>query len=149
MPAKNPMDEILLGIDYGTANIGLALGRNGLVLPIKVINGKNDAAAITDINRMIIENKADKLVLGLPLLSNGKDTKQSLIVRSFCKKLKLFTKKQVVLVDEHSSTIDVKEEMLNAGVSQKRRGTKDAYSAALILHHYYNIAKNSTNTKNN
>lgn len=131
-----PMDYVL-GIDYGDTNIGLALGRNKLSTPIKVISGKNTEAAIAELNRIVVENKVLKFVMGLPLTPEGKETKQSLKIRRFAKILKIRSKKPVEFVNEASTTEEAETEMLDTGISKKRRGVKDAYSAALILKRYY------------
>ena len=50
-------DTIVLGIDYGETNIGLAFGRNRLVSPIKTVSGKNTPLAINEILKVVIQNK--------------------------------------------------------------------------------------------
>ena len=128
-----------IGIDYGLTNIGVAMGRNGLVVPIKVIAGKSESEAIHEITRIAMENNAVKIVVGLPLSSQGKETQQSLKTRKFAKLLKIFTKKPVELYDEHSSTKEALSEAISTGISQKHRGIKDHLSAALILKRYFSI----------
>jgi putative holliday junction resolvase len=126
-----------LGIDYGSTNIGIALGRNGLVVPLKIISGKNDNVAIHEINRTICENHVEKIVVGLPLDHLGKETKQSLETRHFVKMLKIFSKKPVDLYDENNTSNEALQEAINTGISRKSRGLKDHLSAALILKRYY------------
>ena len=127
----------ILGIDYGETNIGLAFGRAGEVLPLKIISGKNPHTAISVIGRTIIEYDAKTIIVGLPLTMENKETSESLKVRRFVKLLKVKIKKPVVFVNEHSTSKDATKIMLSMGVSQKRRRLKDHYSAALILKKYY------------
>lgn len=134
---KPPENETLLGIDYGETNIGLAFGRNGLVHPLKTIPGKNQDEAIKEISRMVLENKVDKLVMGLPLTAEGKETKESHRVRRFSKYLKVYLKKPLIFVNEHLSTKMAMEDALSSGVSKKGRKKIDHLSAALILRKHY------------
>jgi len=137
MPKKTKLNELILGIDYGERNIGLSFGRNELVSPLKVISGKNDDSAITEIVRYAMENKIDRIVIGLPLNVEGKDTAQSRKVRRFTKFLKIRFKKPIDFVNEFRSTKNSKTETIRLGVSKKRRKKIDHYSAALILKEYY------------
>ena len=137
MTNQKVLDEILLGIDFGEANIGIALGRNGIVSPIKIVDGKDQARAINEIYRIAIENKADKFIMGLPLDHAGRETKQSLSTRTFSKLLKIRTKKPLEFVDEHGSSMEALELAIDTEIPMKKRILKDHLSAAIILHHYY------------
>lgn len=134
MPKK---EDYLLGIDYGSTNIGIALGKNALVAPIKIIDAKNLQAAISNLVRLSIENKSVGFVLGLPLGADGKETKKSLEVRRFAKLLKTASKKPIFFQNEYATTIGAEEEMIELEISQRKRRMKDHYSAALILKQYY------------
>jgi putative Holliday junction resolvase len=136
--AADPLKQKLLGIDYGSTNIGLAFGINRLVSPLNTISGKNAGHAISDITRYIIENKVDKVVVGLPLNPDGKETNQSREVRRFSKLLKTRIKKPVEFVNEYRTTKESRTEAVKLGISKKRRQTIDHLSAALILKEYYN-----------
>lgn len=139
MPKKSKQKEdFLLGIDYGETNIGLAFGRNGLVSPLKVINGKNTNTAIVEISRLLRQNHIQKIVMGLPLTAAGKETKQSLEVRKFAKILKVLTKMPVELYNEHMTTSNALNEAIMMGYSQKSRQETDHLSAAIILKSYFN-----------
>lgn len=134
---KSPWEEKLLGIDYGSSNVGLAFGINNLVSPLRVLNGKDHHEVIREISRYIIENKVDKIVVGLPLSPDGKETSQSKKVRRFGKLLKVGIKKPVHYVNEYRTTEESITEAINLGVSKKRREIVDHLSAALILKEYY------------
>ena len=89
---------LFLGIDFGKTNIGLAIGRNGLVTPLEILPGKNIENSLNQINRTIIENKVDKIVVGLPLTADGKDTTESLEIRRFASARMLILFGQMMLV---------------------------------------------------
>jgi len=127
----------LLGVDYGKTNIGLALGRNGLTTPLEIIPAKNTENVLIKINRVVIENKIDLIVLGLPLTSDEKDTPESLDARRFIKLLKVNTKRPVEIQNEYGSSIKALEEAVELEVSEKKRKTNDHLAAAYILRLYY------------
>ncbi len=127
----------ILGVDYGEANIGLAFGRDGKVTPLRVISGVNKETAISKILRICKEYDIDKIVIGLPLTAEGKQTSESIKVRQFANLLKVKFKKPVDFVNEFYSTRRAARNIFKAGISQKRRREKDHFSAAIILKQYY------------
>ncbi|MFA6981594.1 MAG: Holliday junction resolvase RuvX [Patescibacteria group bacterium] len=138
-PAKSTKSEIFLGVDYGSRNIGLAFGRGGLAQPLKIISGKNQASAIEDIVRVVIENGVDKVVVGLPLTADDKETAQSLETRRFAKILKIKLKRPVEFVNEYETSLDASKAMFGMGFSRNRREQHDHFSAALILKSYFEL----------
>jgi putative holliday junction resolvase len=134
---KVTKEDMLLGIDYGDRNTGVAFGRNGLVTPIKTISGKDTQSVIHEIVKLAIHNKVSRVVVGLPLTHEGKDTMQTKKVRHFTKLLKIRLKKPVTFIDEFGSTIDTMEESIEMDVSQKDRKKMDHITAAIILKKFF------------
>lgn len=130
-------ESTLLSIDYGGSNIGLALGRNGLSMPLHIISGKNEPLALQEIGKIAYENKVDKIIMGLPLTAENNETEQSLLVRQFAKKLKIQIKKPVEFVNEYYTSQAALEGSIGMGTAQKGRGNIDHIAAALILKNYY------------
>ncbi|MCA9308158.1 MAG: Holliday junction resolvase RuvX [Patescibacteria group bacterium] len=130
-------EEVLIGLDYGSTNIGLALGKAGLSSPLGIVSGKNDLTAIKEISKYITENRVTKVVIGLPLDGFGKDTLQSKEVRKFAKLLRIYIKLPQEFVNENSTTQEALNSSFAMGISQKRRKTLDHISAAIILKNYY------------
>lgn len=135
--AEQSNKEKLLGVDYGETNTGLAFGRAGLASPLEVLNSKDTHTLVTKINKIVAQNRIDKIVIGLPLNVDGKETKQSLKVRQFAKSLKARSNKSVEFVSEYGTTRTSVQNAIKAGISQKRRRSDDHFSAALILKRYY------------
>lgn len=134
---SKPSDsEMLLGIDYGDANIGLAIGRGDLVNPLHVIKNTNEIDSVKEINRFVIQNKIDRLIVGLPLGVDGKETPQARKVRKFAKLLKIRTKRPVEFVNEFLSTQNAIRESVELGMPKRSRSKVDHLSAALILKNY-------------
>lgn len=137
---KDPKENLsinILGVDYGETNIGLALGNNGVVAPLKVIPGNDLNSAAYAINKIIVENNIKTIVLGIPLTAENKETRKSIIVRRFSKLLKTVTKRPVVFQNEYGSSIEALNEALTINISRKKRKSNDHLAAALILKMYY------------
>lgn len=133
---KNQNDTLLC-IDFGKINIGTALGRNGLVNPLEVIPAKNIDTALFRINRIIVENKINEIVVGLPLTADNKETTQSLETRRFAKILKATTKRPVYFQNEYGTTVEAIDEAVETNVSEKGRRSNDHLAAAFILKSYF------------
>ncbi|OGC47438.1 hypothetical protein A2886_03375 [candidate division WWE3 bacterium RIFCSPHIGHO2_01_FULL_42_13] len=131
-------EEILLGVDYGGKNTGLAFGRVGLASPLKVINSNDSNVVISEISRTTLENKVSKIIMGLPVDEEGRETNQSLEVRRFAKLLRIRLKKPVEFMNEFDSSQEAIAGAIRSGISREGRKTADHYSAALILKRYYN-----------
>lgn len=130
-------EEVLLGIDYGERNIGLAFGRSGLVFPLTVVSGKDIETAVNAIGRFVLDNKVARIIVGLPLSVGGKETTMSQEVRKFAKILRIRLKKPVTFVNEYRSSKDSIDSMLGLGISKRHRKVVDHFSAAVILKFFY------------
>jgi putative Holliday junction resolvase len=129
--------DILIGIDYGETRTGLSLGKSSLVTPLHTLKDLTDQTLIHEIIKIAMENKAAAFVLGVPLQADGKETKQSLVVRTFGKLLKVMSKKPVFMQNEFGSTAESIKEAVWNGVPQGRRSKNDHLAAALILRDFY------------
>lgn len=136
MSNKKKLDSVI-GIDFGERNMGLALGKGGLVAPLRIISNKSLDLMIHELIRTGIENKIDGYVIGLPLTNDGKDTSKSLEIKKFSKLLRVRSKKPVEFQNEYGTTQDSVREALNMGIRQKGRGLTDHIAAAITLKSYY------------
>lgn len=106
-----------LAIDFGTKNIGLALGIKGIIQPLSVI--RNDANTFSFIQKIITEYQIDQIFVGLSTGIIAEKTKEFIVALQ--KKIFL----PIETVDETASTIESLE--INS------RRSIDAVSAAVIL----------------
>ena len=136
--SQDPNLPNILGIDYGETHVGLALGFNNIVSPLKVVMAKDQKIALFEINRVVIENKVGLLVMGLPLTADGKETKESLVIRRFAKTLKTVTKRPVVFQNEFGTSKAALKKALDLDIPMKKRALNDHLAAALILREYFN-----------
>ncbi len=149
MPVCNLLDlpkllkagECLLGIDPGSAVIGVAVSDPGLTVasPLAAITRRKfgeDAAALA---KIIQERKAGGLVIGLPKNMDGSEGASAQSARALARNL---LKPGVLPVDdmpiafwdERLSTAAVERAMIEHDVSRKKRDAKiDQAAAAYIL----------------
>lgn len=136
----------IVGIDYGEVRIGLAISdeRGKIALPLKTIQaGKNHAATIVLIQEALrsYAEQIQKIVIGLPLHMNGKESPMSEKVRFFGAKLKEALHFEVVFFDERLTSSYMEKELKEMDYS--RKGVKsriDASAAAVLLQNYLDIS---------
>ena len=117
-----------LGIDFGLRKIGLATSEGEIAAPLTVLHVKNKTDALKKIREVIDKKSIDEVVIGLP--ESGIRSK----VLRFADKLKLTT--SVKIVEETLTSYNAKRQMIEQGLSRRKRTEEDAYSAALILQEY-------------
>ena len=137
------MSQTLLGFDYGTKRIGVAVGQDitRTVTPLTTLHCSNETPDWEAISKLIAEWKPDRLVVGLPLHLDG--TSQPLTDRAqrFGNQLKGRYNLPVELVDERLTSHEAEMEL----ATQKGKTTKadiDALAAALILQSWLNQHSN-------
>src|SRR4030042_3434288 len=117
--------QTLIGVDYGRTNIGIALGRNDLVFPIRTIAGKNTQYAVQEITKTALQNKVDAFVVGLPLTLDGKETQEAKEVRKFAKILKIISRKPVIFQEEYGTSREAMDLALELQTGRKSRRIND------------------------
>ncbi|MCI0382550.1 MAG: Holliday junction resolvase RuvX [Chlamydiae bacterium] len=133
----------IAGIDFGLARIGIALSDEKKILasPFALIQTEaNLQKTAQKIYKALIPHfPLDAIVIGLPLLLNGKDSPLSLKVREFAKILEDLCKTKVVLWDERLTSAEADRVMKEAKLKRKKRAKEiDLIAAILILQSYLN-----------
>ena len=124
----------ILGIDYGTRRVGLALRSAS---PLPPLARKTDEALLPGLRRVIDEYEVDGIVLGLPRYPDGKESATTARVRGFARFLRRHLGLPVTMVDEVYSSVEAEE--LGRGVvhGRDRKGAIDSLSAQVILRRYW------------
>lgn len=129
----------VMSIDYGDVRTGVALSdtREILASPYCVINQSYQPKLVDEIVRIAEENKAEKIVIGLPRNMDGsygyrcdecKDLGNALL-----EKINI----EVVYEDERLTTVMAHNILSENNVrGKKRKETVDAVSAVMILQSY-------------
>ncbi len=135
----------VLGIDYGSRRIGLALSdATGLLArpwkTIAVNGGPDRVAAVLAQEAAALLAEADGLsaiALGYPRRLNGEPTAQTAVVEHIAAALRSSIAVPVILQDERLSSIEAESELAGREKDwRKRKALLDARSAAIILQDY-------------
>ena len=130
--------SVVIGIDYGTKQIGLAVGETlcESVTGLKVISAEETKlwAALDEVNH---KWQPEAWVIGLPLTSGGQDQKITKLVRLFAQNLKQRYDKDVHLVDERWSSAEARARLKNQRSEKKH---VDVMSAVVILEQWLGVS---------
>ncbi len=120
-------EEQCLGIDWGKARIGLALGN----IATRMASPFKNVANLEELEKVIAEEKIEHLVIGEPVNSQvgGLDPDFSAFLKMITDKTKL----PISLVDERFSSQAADSLDPNA----RKEGNRDAIAAMLILQSYF------------
>lgn len=122
-----------LGIDYGEAKVGLAIGddESHLSLPYRIIKNAGWAKLFEELGGLVKAEAIATVVVGLPINTIGNNSAQTENVRKFAKELQEKLPVAVVFQDEKFSSQEAHK--LGAGSSEFRRDKRDDDVAAMIM----------------
>lgn len=141
LPALLPKGACLLGLDYGSKVIGIAVSDPGLSVASPLASlvrtkFQDDASALA---RIVVERNIGGVVMGLPKNMDGSEGASAQSARAFIRNLSERGKlpnpdMPVVFWDERLSTAAVERFLISDDVSRKRRDEiVDKAAAAYIL----------------
>lgn len=139
---KDLEGQRLLGIDYGKKFMGLSLYHVGKD-PFPILHGRIDVLSVSDpiqeIRQIVEEEFIDRIILGLPHLTDGTESTMTLEVKKFGENLQnSLNEIKLHFQDETLSTYEAEERMKN----DPRFGFKvdyqkiDAVSASIIIEQF-------------
>lgn len=134
-----PESGALLGIDFGTKRIGVAVSdrMQAISSPVYNYSRGNLQADEGFFHAVIEEYEAVGFVVGLPVHMSGDESKKSKEARKFAAWLVRRTQLPVVFQDERHSSVQAEVMLMQASVSDKKRKAKlDKVAAAIILEDY-------------
>lgn len=120
----------LIGIDYGTVRIGIAVSDKDqtIALPFKII------AKTIELNDIVKSKDAAGFVIGMPFETDGGEGKTAALVRSFADRLHELYGLPILFVDERYSSTHAEDDMRAVGVRLKKaKKTLDAKVARDLL----------------
>ncbi|PON61157.1 Polynucleotidyl transferase, ribonuclease H-like superfamily protein [Parasponia andersonii] len=136
-----------LGVDLGMSRTGLALSKGFSIRPLTVLKLRGDKLEL-QLLEIAQKQEADEFVIGLPKSGEGKETIQSNKVRSVAGRLAVRAAQRgwrVYLQDEHGTTRDAVDRMINMGLTESARlNNSDAYAAMMVLERYYSMSGEGT-----
>ena len=134
----------LLALDVGDRRVGVAVSDlSGLIAtPLTVIRRSSKVEDFAKIARLVREQRAEGLVIGHPLNTDGSAGPQARRVERYAAAMSDALRLEglslpMIMWDEHGSTQRAQALMISAGRSAKdRRQRIDAAAAAVILQDY-------------
>ena len=129
----------ILGVDYGTRRIGLALsdptGTLASPLPFLENNGNEKVAA--QLKELVRIQEIDTVVVGLPRNMDGTYGPSAQRVREFITQIQPQIPAKIIPQDERLTTSQASKDLAQMGLNQKDLRKKvDSSSAALILQQF-------------
>ena len=129
----------LLGIDYGTVRIGLALSdpTGTLASPLPFLENQSLQQVTTALSELIQTHQIEGLVIGLPRNMDGTYGPSAQKVREFIAQIQKSISLPITPIDERLTTAQASKQLSGIGLNQKQLRKKvDSSSACLILQQY-------------
>jgi len=140
----------ILGIDYGSKRIGLAVTDPLQIFASPLIT-VNPAEFDNYIKDYLKTNEVDAFVIGYPVQMNNQPSASVVYINPFIKKLKrTYPEKHIYLADERFTSQMAFRTMIDGGVKKKDRKDKsmvDKISASIILQSFLDKRSNKTENK--
>jgi putative Holliday junction resolvase len=122
----------VLGIDYGSSRVGIALGdtESRVASPWMVLQNHDEERLIKDISDLFKSESAELIVVGIPhiLRDMSVETNQARTILNFVEQLKA-AQLPVETIDESLTTRIAARQMIERG----EKGKRDDLAAAAIL----------------
>jgi putative Holliday junction resolvase len=127
----------VLALDVGERRIGVALASTiaRLAAPLTTIDARKTPDTFAEIQKLVNDNSATVVVVGLPRDMKGDDTAQTIYCRKFAADLGEKLSTTIVLQDETATSLAA-EERLKASRKPYTKADIDAHAAVIILQDY-------------
>lgn len=129
--------RLVLGFDYGTKQIGVAVGQivTGQARELCTLKAQNGTPNWQQVEQLIKEWQPDALVVGLPLNMDGSESEMCERASKFARRLNGRFNLPVHMQDERLTTFEAKGERFEQGQlsTSYKQNPVDALAAALLL----------------
>ncbi len=128
---------MILGIDYGSKRIGLALAdeNNQIALPYRILENKSDDVIFEEFKKIVKEKDITKIVVGLPLTMKGEFGLKAREIQKFINKMRNIIFIPIVEMDERLSS------KLADTLGGEKGKNRDIGAAMIILDGYLSQQK--------
>lgn len=129
----------LLGVDYGTVRIGLAVSdaERRLASPLAVYERHNQERDAEYFRALIQTEEIGAIVVGLPVHCDGREGQKAVEARAFGAWLAETTGLPMRFWDERFSTVEAESALWQAGLThKKRKARRDRVAAQILLQAY-------------
>jgi putative pre-16S rRNA nuclease len=129
----------VLGIDPGKVRLGLAVSDpdRRLASPLLTHTRRNRESDDRFFQKLIDDEEIGLIVIGLPVLVDGREGEQAKAARAFGARLQPLTGLPCVFWDERFTTREAEAALWDAGLTHKRRKERrDRVAAQILLQTY-------------
>lgn len=148
LPPHLARGSCLLGLDYGSKHIGVAVSDPGLCVasPLCTLERTTFARVLEQIRHLVAERTVGAFVVGLPLQLDGSTGPAAQAARTFARNLDQALDLPVALWDERFSTAVIQRDLTErADLSRaKRAAVVDKLAASYILQGALDYLRNRT-----
>lgn len=134
-----PVEGCLLGVDYGTVRIGLAISTpsQSMAAGLETYQRQTMAQDEKKYRKIIEEYRIHGIVVGSPIHVNGRESQKSAEAETYARWLNQFTGLPVTLHDERYTSSLAADALREAGIkSHKHKGRLDKLAAQMMLQSY-------------
>ena len=133
----------IIGLDLGEKRIGVAAAddRTQVAVPVTTIDADGDPIAA--IARLVEEQNADELVIGMPLSMSGAMGPQARLTMEVVEALRERTALPVHTWDERLTTVQASRNTPPRGRAAEKGGARDAIAAAILLQAFLDSRRTS------
>jgi putative Holliday junction resolvase len=142
-----PVRGRLLGIDFGTKRLGLAIcnPEQTISSPLENYTRRDLVQDARHIRRLVQEERIVGLVIGLPVHMSGDEGGKALESRAFGDWIAAETQLPVMYWDERYTSLQAEQMMLSAELTPKqRKARRDMLAAQILLKDFLNGDRQAT-----
>jgi len=132
----------LLGVDYGSVRIGLAISDpdRKIASPLCTCERRSPDADARFFRRLVDAEDITDIIVGLPVHLDGHEGQKATEARAFGHWLREVAARQVIFWDERFSTAEAEQHLLDAGLTNRRRkARRDQVAAQILLQSYLDV----------
>jgi putative Holliday junction resolvase len=133
----------IMAIDWGEKRLGIAVTDplNLTAQPLTVIPNTKNSALWDTLQKLTKEYQVKKIVVGIPVMTNGIEGEKANKVRNWIKEAqKKLNGIDFAEIDERFTTAHAKRILQEVNIKPRRqKNTLDSIAASLILQHYLEI----------
>lgn len=139
MTLQNKKSTIVIGFDFGTKRIGVAIGQlvTRIARPLLTLSAKNGLPSWLRIDHIVKKWQPDAFVVGIPLNMDGSEQALTFAARSFASILHERYHLPIHEIDERLTSVDAREQLFSqGGYRALQNGQVDSMAAQLILQNW-------------
>lgn len=134
-PEEFPSEGQLLGVDYGTVRVGIAIStrEQNIASPLEIYNRCNERLDAIYFKELTDEYRIKGLVVGLPMHINGEEGETARHAREYGAWLVEVTGLPILFWDERFTSSVAEDYLIDADMTRKKRKKRIDMIAAQIM----------------